>query len=274
MVGGEAKRWARRLERAGRTATETRAARRGARRHPAPGGAVAGAGGGGPPPVGPGPAVRHDRQRPRGRPRAGPWPSTGPRSPICGPASTWWPAPTPTPPSPPPWTPTRSPRRRRRTGPWPSRTTSGTRPSGRSNQAAALLFCSVGRPLELGVPTDRWAFPVGRAGVEPRRVVAAPLGPPHLAGHGRCSGRPPPSGWGVRWPRPRPSSSTAAFPPPSACNSGCWAWTPDDAHGHRGDGLRRGTVQQLRLPVHGPGDPDPPGRARRRWGWSRPSAGC
>ena len=40
-----------------------------------------------------------------------------------------------------------------------------------------------------------------------------------------CWGRPPPSGSGVRWPTPRPSSSTAASPPPSACSSGRWAWT-------------------------------------------------
>ncbi len=38
------------------------------------------------------------------------------------------------------------------------------------NQGAALLFCSVGRALELGVPTDRWAFPL--VGLESSHAVS------------------------------------------------------------------------------------------------------
>jgi len=38
------------------------------------------------------------------------------------------------------------------------------------NQAAALLFCSVGTALRLGVPTDRWAFP--RVGLESGHAVS------------------------------------------------------------------------------------------------------
>ena len=38
------------------------------------------------------------------------------------------------------------------------------------NQSAALLFCSVGTALRLGVPTDRWAFP--RVGLESGHAVS------------------------------------------------------------------------------------------------------
>ena len=67
VVGGEAKRWARDRERPGTRRSRPTSTGAVPDVDPPPGGPAAGAGGGGPPPVGPGPAVRHDRQRPAGR---------------------------------------------------------------------------------------------------------------------------------------------------------------------------------------------------------------
>ena len=117
-----------------------------------------------------------------------------------------------TPPSPLRWTPisiaTPSPSNR----PWPSRTTSGTRPSGRSTRPPPLLFCSVEAAARARGAHRPVGVPPGRAGVEPRRLVAAPHGPPHLAGHGGARDGRRRRGSGVRWPRPRSSRLYSCFP--------------------------------------------------------------
>jgi hypothetical protein len=112
-------------------------------------------------------------------------------------------------------------------------------------------LCSVETARALGVPSRPVGVPPGRPGVQPRRLAAAPLGPPHLAGHGGARPAPPPAASVGPWPRPSASSSTAAFRPRSGCSSGPWDWTVHHAHRHRGDGLRRRTVQQLRPAVDG-----------------------
>ena len=188
VVGGEAKRWARDLERSGRPADGDRSGRCRSRRHPASAGAADGAGGGDPPPVGPRPAVRHDRERPpRGRGSVpGPAPRRGGRA--VGPLQPGGPGPIPTPPSPPRWMPSRSPRRPPRTGPWPSPTTSGTPPSGRSTRRRRCCSARWDRPGGSGSPPTGGSSPVVGLESSHARLPPAAFGPPRLAGHGGTRG--------------------------------------------------------------------------------------
>ena len=159
-----------RPERSGTPGGGDRPARCRPRRHPAPAGPAAGAGRGGPPPVGPGPAVRHDRQRPAGRrgPHPGRAPGRGRRA--VGPLQPGGPGQPRRRLPRPHGRRRRSTRRHRPTGRWPSPTTSGTPPSGRSTRPPPCCCCSVETAARLGVPTDRWVFPL--VGLESSHAVS------------------------------------------------------------------------------------------------------
>ena len=109
--------------------------------------------------------------------------------------------------------------------------------------------------------------PPGGAGVQPCRLPVARDRPPTRGRPWRSSARRPRSGSGGRWPRSRRWSSTAASPPPSGCSSGPWVSTRLHAHRHRGDGVRRRAVQQLRPAVDGDRSsmPSAPNPARSGW---------
>ncbi len=116
------------------------------------------------------------------------------------------------------------------------------------NQAAALVICSVAAARRAGVPEDRWVFPL--VGLESshavsvlcrRRIGSWPamevLGGTAAARIGR--GLDEVEVVELSSSSPRPSGSSNG-------NSAC-RWTAPD--GHRGHGVRRGTVQQRRAAV-------------------------
>ena len=119
------------------------------------------------------------------------------------------------------------------------------------NQAAALMFCSAGTAARLGVPTDRWVFPL--VGLESSHAVSllrrsAPHTWPAMGVLGPGRGRPdrPPGGRGRDH---RGLQLLSGRRPGAAAELGLDR--SRDAHGHRRDGLRRWAVQQLRAPVDG-----------------------
>ena len=213
------------------------------------------AGGGGPPAVGPGPAVRHDRQRPPGRRGAHPGRApVGDRRPV-GAVQPGGPTTTPGAAFPGPMDARRSD------------TPSAVQPAaGLSVQQVALHPVDGqpgGRPrscvrseaaVRRGVPPRPVGVPPGRSGVEPRGLAAAPDGPHGWPAMGVLGTAAAGADRPAAWPRSSWWRSTAASPPPSGSSSASSGLpldgTPD---GHRWHGLRRGPVQQLRPPVDGGG---------------------
>ena len=142
-------------------------------------GPAAGAGGGGPPALGPGPAVRHDRERPAGRRGSDPGRAPGRDRRPVGPLQPGRPGPIPTPPSPRRWTPTwigtPSPVNRPLAFPynkWHSHPVDG-QPGG----GAGALLGRNGPPARCAHRPV--GLPPGGAGVEPRRLAPARRSAPH-----------------------------------------------------------------------------------------------
>ena len=129
------------------------------------------------------------------------------------------------------------------------------------NQAAALLLCSVEAAGRLGVPTDRWVFPL--AGVESSHAVSLlRRRQPHAWPAMGVLGRAVAEHIGRPIAEVEIVEAYSCFPAAVRVQQRELALDRTAApHRHRRDGLCRGPFQQLRVPVHGQGDRAGAGRA-------------
>ena len=119
------------------------------------------------------------------------------------------------------------------------------------DQAAALVFCSVEAATRLGVGADRWVHPL--VGLHSSHAVSLLRSPPaaRLAGHGRAGrrGRRPDRASRGRGRARRGLQLLSGRGPGAAARPRPRRRGHPDRH--RGHGLRRRPVQQLRPPGHG-----------------------
>ena len=134
------------------------------------------------------------------------------------------------------------------------------------NQAAALVLCSVEAARRAGVPDRPLGLPPGGAGVEPRRVGAVPASASTRGRPWRSSGTTAAARIGRPVGRDRGGRGlqllSVGRPGPAA---GTRPAARRDPHGDRGHGVRRRPVQQLRPAVDGGGGAPTAGRSRALW---------